>query len=109
MHGLTLATVPPGATTRPLAERPAGSRTIEALAPAAARTPVVDDLLERLTHAARAYVVTPSSPAGRRRGQGRNGSQYGKKGASKSFSGLTHPGGESYPQEWYPPRPKHRS
>jgi DNA-binding transcriptional LysR family regulator len=55
MHGLTLATVPPGAVTRPLAERPAGSRTIEALAPAAARTPVVDDLLERLTHAARAY------------------------------------------------------
>ena len=55
MHGLTLATVPPGATTRPLAERPAGSRTIEALAPAAARTPVVGDLLERLTHAARAY------------------------------------------------------
>jgi len=58
MHGLTLATVPPGATTRPLAERPAGSRTIEALAPAAARTPVVDDLLERLVHAARAYAVT---------------------------------------------------
>jgi DNA-binding transcriptional LysR family regulator len=55
MHGLTLATVPPGATARPLAERPAGSRTIEALAPAAARTPVVDDLLERLTGAARAY------------------------------------------------------
>jgi DNA-binding transcriptional LysR family regulator len=58
MHGLTLATVPPGATTRPLAERPAGSRAIEALAPAAARTPVVDDLLERLVHAARAYAVT---------------------------------------------------
>jgi DNA-binding transcriptional LysR family regulator len=58
MHGLTLATVPPGATTRPLAERPAGSRTIEALAPAAARTPVVDDLLERLVHAARTYAVT---------------------------------------------------
>jgi DNA-binding transcriptional LysR family regulator len=55
MHGLTLATVPPGATTRPLAERPAGSRTIEALAPAAARTPVVDDLLELLIHAAGAY------------------------------------------------------
>ena len=58
MHGLTLATVPPGATTRPLAERPAGSRTIEALAPAAARTPMVDDLLERLVHAARAFALT---------------------------------------------------
>ena len=58
MHGLTLATVPAGATTRPLAERPAGSRTIEALAPAAARLPVVDDLLERLTHAAGAYALT---------------------------------------------------
>jgi DNA-binding transcriptional LysR family regulator len=59
MHGLTLATVPPGATIRPLAERPAGSRTIEALAPAAAHTPVVDDLLERLIHTARAYAPTP--------------------------------------------------
>ena len=57
MHGLTLATVPPGATTRPLTERPAGSRTIEALAPAAARLPVVDDVLERLTHAAGAYAL----------------------------------------------------
>jgi DNA-binding transcriptional LysR family regulator len=57
MHGLTLATLPPGATTRPLAERPAGSRTIEALAPAAGRTPVVDDLLERLTQAAHAYAA----------------------------------------------------
>jgi DNA-binding transcriptional LysR family regulator len=55
MHGLILATVPPGTTTRPLAERPAGSRTIEALAPAAARTPVVDELLELLIHAAGAY------------------------------------------------------
>jgi DNA-binding transcriptional LysR family regulator len=58
MHGLTLATLPPGATTRPLAERPAGSRTIEALAPAASRTPMVDDLLERLVHAARAFALT---------------------------------------------------
>ncbi len=58
MHGLTLATVPAGATTRPLAERPAGSRTIHALAPAAAHLPVVDDLLERLTHAAGAYALT---------------------------------------------------
>jgi DNA-binding transcriptional LysR family regulator len=57
MHGLTLTTVPPGVTTRPLAERPAGSRTIEALAPAVARTPEVDDLLERLVSAARAYAV----------------------------------------------------
>jgi DNA-binding transcriptional LysR family regulator len=60
MHGLTLATVPLGATARPLAERPAGSRTIEALAPAAARTPVFDDLLERLAQAARAYRVRRS-------------------------------------------------
>jgi len=57
MHGLILATLPPGATARPLAERPAGSRTIEALAPAAARTPAVDDLLDRLADAARAYAV----------------------------------------------------
>jgi DNA-binding transcriptional LysR family regulator len=57
MHGLILATLPPGATARPLAERPAGSRTIEALAPAAARTPVVDDLLDRLADAARAYAL----------------------------------------------------
>jgi DNA-binding transcriptional LysR family regulator len=57
MHSLILATLPPGATARPLAERPAGSRTIEALAPAAARTPVVDDLLERLADAARAYAL----------------------------------------------------
>src|SRR5918996_4552319 len=57
MHGLTLGTVPPGATARPLAERPAGSRTIEALSPITARTPVVDDLLERLADAARTYVL----------------------------------------------------
>jgi DNA-binding transcriptional LysR family regulator len=57
MHGLTLATLPPGATARPLTKRPAGSRTIEALAPAAARTPVVDDLLDRLADAARAYAL----------------------------------------------------
>jgi DNA-binding transcriptional LysR family regulator len=60
MHGLTLATVPPGAIVRPLAERPAGSRVVEALAPSAARTPVVDDLLERLAHAADAYVAGSS-------------------------------------------------
>jgi DNA-binding transcriptional LysR family regulator len=57
MHGLILGAVPLGATARPLAERPAGSRTIEALAPVAARTPAVDDLLERLADAARRRVV----------------------------------------------------
>src|SRR6185503_16707512 len=57
MHGLALATIPPGVTVRPLAERPAGSRTVEALAPVAARFPVVDDLLERLADAARARVI----------------------------------------------------
>jgi DNA-binding transcriptional LysR family regulator len=67
MHGLTLATVPHGATVRPLAERPAGSRTIEALTPTAARTPIVDDFAERLTKAARGYVVTGGSRAPRRR------------------------------------------
>jgi DNA-binding transcriptional LysR family regulator len=55
MHGLTLATVPVGVTTRPLAESLAGSRTVEALAPAAARTSVVDELLELLTRAAHAH------------------------------------------------------
>jgi DNA-binding transcriptional LysR family regulator len=63
MHGLTLATVPLGATIRPLAERPAGSRTVEALAPVAPRTPVVDDLLERLAHAASAYALTRQAGA----------------------------------------------
>jgi DNA-binding transcriptional LysR family regulator len=53
MHGLTLGTVPLGATARALAERPAGSRTIEALARSAARTPVIEELLERLADAAR--------------------------------------------------------
>ena len=62
MHGLALTTLPPGATARPLAERPAGSRTIEALTPTAARTPMVEDLLQRLTDAARGYVVTPPVP-----------------------------------------------
>jgi DNA-binding transcriptional LysR family regulator len=57
MHGLILATLPPGAAARPLAERPAGSRTVEALAPAAARTPVVDELLDRLAEAARGYAL----------------------------------------------------
>jgi DNA-binding transcriptional LysR family regulator len=57
MHGLTLTTVPSGATTRPLAERPAGSRTIEALAPAATRTPLVDDLFGLLAQSASAYAA----------------------------------------------------
>jgi DNA-binding transcriptional LysR family regulator len=68
MHGLTLTTVPLGAIVRPLAERPAGSRAIEALAPTAARTPLVDDFLEHLTDAARAYVVVEGSRPARRRG-----------------------------------------
>jgi DNA-binding transcriptional LysR family regulator len=55
MHGLTLTTVPPGATVRPLAERPAGSRTVEALAPRTTRSPIADDLFERLQGAARTY------------------------------------------------------
>jgi DNA-binding transcriptional LysR family regulator len=55
MHGLTLTTIPPGATPRPLAERPAGSRTVEVLAPSAARTPLVDDLLGLLVESARSY------------------------------------------------------
>jgi DNA-binding transcriptional LysR family regulator len=57
MHGLTLTTVPPGATTRPLAERPAGSRTIEALARAATRTPLVEGLVGLLAESARAYAA----------------------------------------------------
>jgi DNA-binding transcriptional LysR family regulator len=61
MHGLILATVPRGARALPLAERPAGSRTIEALAPAAPHTQAVDDLLERLAGAALAYA--PGSAA----------------------------------------------
>ena len=61
MHGLTLTTVPPGATSRPLAERPSGSRTIEAVAPAATRTPLVDDLVGLLAESASAH-------AARRRG-----------------------------------------
>lgn len=51
MHALTIAALPPGATTRRLAERPAGSRTVEALAPFAERPPAVDDLLKSLIKA----------------------------------------------------------
>jgi DNA-binding transcriptional LysR family regulator len=57
MHGLTLTTVPSGATTRSLAERPAGSRTIEALAPAATRTPLVEDLAGLLAESATAHAA----------------------------------------------------
>ena len=59
MHGLTLARLPRDVVARPLAERPAGSRTVEALAPPAARSPAVEDLLDRLAGAARAYVLKP--------------------------------------------------
>jgi DNA-binding transcriptional LysR family regulator len=55
MHGLTLATLPQGVVARPLAERPAGSRTVEALVPGDAPSAVVEDLLERLQRAAQAY------------------------------------------------------
>jgi DNA-binding transcriptional LysR family regulator len=55
MHGLTLATAPDGTVTRPLAERSAGTRTIEALTPGTARGPAVDDLVERLIHGAGSY------------------------------------------------------
>jgi DNA-binding transcriptional LysR family regulator len=67
MHGLTITAVPLGATVRPLAERPAGSRTIEALAPVAARIPMVDDLLERLGNAARARAIRGAGAPGARR------------------------------------------
>ena len=60
MHGLTLASVVPGAKAVRLAESPAGSRTIEAIAPAAELVPVVDDLLERLADAANAYALRRS-------------------------------------------------
>jgi DNA-binding transcriptional LysR family regulator len=53
MHGLTLVTPPSGLTVLPLAEQGAGSRTIEALTSATARPPAVDNLLDRLQHAAR--------------------------------------------------------
>jgi len=56
MHGLTLVTVPAGVAVRPLAGDATGaSRTVDALAPAAGRSPVADDLLARLAEAARAY------------------------------------------------------
>ena len=57
MHGLTLAPVPPGAAVRRLAESPAGSRTIEVLAPRGARPGAVDHLLGRLARAAEPTVL----------------------------------------------------
>ena len=62
MHGLTLSTLPPGATARPIAERPAGTRRVEALAPAALASTTVADLLEHLAGAARAYATRPGPP-----------------------------------------------
>ena len=59
MHGLTVAGAPRGVTVLPLAERPAGSRTIEALAPATVCNPTVDALLERLAEAAGADRLSP--------------------------------------------------
>jgi len=51
MHRLTLTTLPAGVTVRPLADRLAGSRAVEALAPTT-HAPLIDDLLSRLTLAA---------------------------------------------------------
>ena len=55
MHGLTLSTLPPGVIARPLAERPAGTRRVEALALADSVSPAASELLDRLAGAARAY------------------------------------------------------
>jgi DNA-binding transcriptional LysR family regulator len=57
MHGLTLSTLPPGAVARPITERPAGTRRVEALAPVASASATVAELLERLAGAARAYAA----------------------------------------------------
>lgn len=54
MHALTLTTLPAGATSRPLAEGDAASRVVEALATADG-SPAVDDLLDGLGRAARAF------------------------------------------------------
>ena len=64
MHGLTLATLPSGVTARPLAERPAGRRTVEALAPAGDTSPTVRALLAHLVAAARARGSAVSPTAG---------------------------------------------
>jgi DNA-binding transcriptional LysR family regulator len=62
MHGLTLSTMPRGAVARVIADRSAGSRTIEALANTSATTAAVADLLARLENAAAAY--TPAAGQG---------------------------------------------
>lgn len=56
MHGLIFTPLPPGTTARPLADRPTGSRTVEALTPSGG-TPVVADLIACLARASAAYVV----------------------------------------------------
>jgi DNA-binding transcriptional LysR family regulator len=61
MHGLTLTTRPRGVAVLPLAERPAGSRAVEALASGTLRSPVAGDLLDRLAQAASAHAL--GSPA----------------------------------------------
>src|SRR5918996_1317742 len=48
MHGLPFPASPLGPPSRPPAELPPGSRTIEAFAPIPPPPPVVDDLLDRL-------------------------------------------------------------
>ena len=60
MHGLILATLPPGVVARPLAEQPLGSRAVEVLAPATARTAVVEELVDRLTATARTHTPRQS-------------------------------------------------
>jgi DNA-binding transcriptional LysR family regulator len=67
MHGLTLANPAAGVVALPLAERPAGSRTVEALAPAGPPAPMVGDLLERLIGAAGAYAERRPAKRGPRR------------------------------------------
>jgi hypothetical protein len=48
--------MPPGVVARPIAERPAGTRRVEALAPTGSASPAVTELLDRLSTAARAHV-----------------------------------------------------
>jgi DNA-binding transcriptional LysR family regulator len=57
MHRLMLATLPPRVTSRPLTERDAGGRLVEALARAGPHAAAVDDLLDNLTTAAHPYSV----------------------------------------------------
>jgi hypothetical protein len=53
MHGLTVHSPLPGVAVRPLAGAPAGSRTVEALLPAAGGAPAAEELLGFLVRAAR--------------------------------------------------------